>query len=101
MESIAHDRKFMIAASTYSVGVREPPHRAGILTIRATVSQPRIKRLENRFHLRIGKSVIRFLPKASGPKRSLYGQSLISSQYAPFRPPGREAPHPQFPEGSE
>jgi len=34
MESIAHDRKFMIAASTCSVGVREPPHRAGILTIR-------------------------------------------------------------------
>src|SRR5215468_10072719 len=35
VESIVHDRKFMIAASTCSVGVREPPHRAGILTIRA------------------------------------------------------------------
>src|SRR5215471_204774 len=33
VESIVHDRKFMIAASTCSVGVREPPHRAGILTI--------------------------------------------------------------------
>src|SRR5215471_12678811 len=33
VESIAHGREFMIAASTCSVGVREPPHRAGILTI--------------------------------------------------------------------
>src|SRR5215831_9972945 len=39
MESIAHDRKFMIAASTCSLGVREPPHRTGILTIRGEVER--------------------------------------------------------------
>jgi CubicO group peptidase (beta-lactamase class C family) len=45
MESIAHDRKFMIATSTCSVGIREPPHLAGILTIRDAAEPHRITRL--------------------------------------------------------